>query len=217
MLRGALHDVNTPMAIIQNELLEMAESGPDEPTCARAADALRQLLRLMGVVEDLHLRVLACDPGFRPGVRAFDLIALLRNKIEELEEQHPTRLIGWQADQAQLRAKGDEGVVEAVLWTLLNEVLAKTEGDIVVVLEAVSADRVVFLSVSDEGPQRTSNQVVGVLEPGDSRYGFGTGLSAAKALLGAMSGDAFVETGRGEDGQAVNVYTLCLPLAEEEA
>lgn len=217
----ALHDLNTPLSIIQNSL-EPLESSPLSAEARAALGAIRrEALRLMAVSEDLYLRLRAGEPAGAP--ESLDLAALLRDQIEILEEQHPARSVGSRVRVADCQVVGERSVLESLIWVVLCGVLLRTDGDVVVELAPGTGAGRIQLSVVDEGPALTDAQAADLLSDTPvaarrSRYhgprSLELGLAAGQTLLRQHGGAVELARAAGARGD-VNRVSLQLTLTRE--
>lgn len=219
-LQTALHDLNTPLSILQNSL-EPIEHSPLTPEAQTAAITIRrEVARLMAVSEDLYLKLRASEPEALQPAAELDLRALVQEQIEIVEEQHPTRSVGCRYLSGSARVKGERSVLESLVWVVLTGVLLRTEADVLVTLGCSADARRVVLSVCDEGPALEPERVAEVLA-GQRPAGrgaraprsFALGLGAGRSLLRRLGGELDVRIAE-EPGGAVNRIELQVPAAE---
>jgi signal transduction histidine kinase len=210
-LRSPIQPILVSLRTIEQALRRGAEIPPD--TIPRA---LRQTVRL-GRLVDAILRDVATPEGERipVSVEAFDLVALVREIVEDFRMASPTRTLGFDAPGAAVPIRSDRDRVHQIMVSLLDNALKYSARDRAVTVEVVPTSAGAEVRVRDEGigiPEEERSRVFSrFFRARNARTspGLGIGLyfanELAKRLGGAISLDSL--EGRG------STFTLALPRA----
>jgi PAS domain S-box-containing protein len=219
------HELRTPINAIMgySDLLDLGVKGPlnddQRAMLGRVRDTSRHLLGLINEVLDLakigagrmDLVIAEIDAGAVVERAVQQIMPLAASKSLTLTVTPPA------GDAEPLRVLADETRLTQIVVNLLSNAVKFTpSGSVSVSFD--SADRNVFIRVSDTGPGIPSDQVDRIFEEfyqvegGLSRTsgGTGLGLAIARRFARLMNGDILVDSVVGEGA----VFTLCLPRGE---
>ena len=209
-LQAIGHNLRSPLTRIlmaSDDLRRYPEPSAMTRTWAESihADADR-LSRLVGQL----LTLSRLDAGaYEPIAEPLDMASLARRAWDALATGRPFTIVDGSSGAL---AVGDQSAVEQVLWILLdNAVTHAPAGPVRVIIEARAAEHPgrdttgteLVVRVADEGPGvalADRSRIFGRFERGSSAgtsEGTGLGLYVARALLRAMGGRVWLETGDG--------------------
>lgn len=219
---GISHELNQPLAAMKHRL-HLLREGIERG----AGDQVRrQIARMDGLIERMeatiaHLKRFARRSSYRSdllelGPLIDESAALLKGRIDA---PGISFRVGSAARTA--RVRGDQILIEQVLVNLLSNALdaiaASGRDGGTIELEAQSDDRMVVLSIADDGiglgdldPQAAFDPFVTTKEVGE---GLGLGLSISYNIVKGMGGDLKLEPNRPRGTRAI----LTLPAGEPPA
>ena len=225
LLRAAIHEMNTPLAVLQNyaELLEPHLAGKEAE--AHLATMRQELARLVSVVADLSLRNELASGTLTFRVAPLEVESLLSDLAPAVEAQHPGRLVAFCYPGRLPDVMVDPDHLRFLLWTLLHNAAHYSPRRCRMIEMAIRPGAgVMEFRVQDSAPSLWPKYGEAVFEPLPElppalhrpRFGFGTGLFAAREVARQMGGDLWVERLKGRRGKpgTGNVFVLRLPLAE---
>jgi signal transduction histidine kinase len=213
------HELRTPLATLDG-YLEGLEDGIIQPTDATWTLLRGETTRLSRLVDDLQelwraesrQLVLKLEPV---DVSALVSTALERHATAAAERDVTLRL---EADTAVPPAMADRDRLVQVVDNLLSNAVRYTDDSTAVTVRLRAGTDAVTLSVVDQGPGLTDEQLERVFErfyradPSRSRAlgGSGIGLAIAKALVELMAGRIWVESEGADQGAT---FSVSLPRA----
>ncbi|QRK13419.1 HAMP domain-containing histidine kinase [Archangium violaceum] len=223
LLAVVSHDIKTPLLVVRMnaELLLKAARPPDEERrrhgrrhvemILRATDQMRELIagildraRLQGMPMPLAPQPWTVDELFHQALEV--LRPLASNKHQDLVVEVGPGLP---------RVRADRERVLQVLSNLVGNAIKFTPSSGTVILRARKVDGMVRISVKDNGPGISPEDVPHLFErfwraSSVSERGTGLGLSIVKSIVEAHGGSLWVETqvGRG------STFFFTLPIAE---
>ena len=201
LIANVSHELRTPISALQARLENMVDGveAPDEELLRSMLDQTERLGRLVAQLLDLS----RLESGAVPLRRELLEVAPLLDAVAAEARLHaPGRAIETTVAPADLWVLADPDRVHQVLANLTDNALRHGPADRPVRLEAVSADRHVVLTVSDEGPGIPDAEAERVFErfyradsvrPGSSG-GAGLGLSIARWIVDLHGGDIRART-----------------------
>lgn len=208
---GAGHEINNPLTVISGraQLLLRGETDPERRHDLALISA--QAMRVNEMIADM--RLFARPPV--PNPEAFDVAALLDRLAEELSADSARLEIAFQRDgrREPTPITADAAQIEVVLRAICrNAVEAIGHGGVVRLGLAVD-DRVLRITVADNGPGITDEQRRHIFDPFYSARqagrGLGLGLSKAWRIVTAHAGRIDVES---EPGHGT-VFRITLPIS----
>ena len=225
-LRAATHELNTPLAVLQNytELLAPHLSGGQAE--GHLAVMRRELARLAAVVDDLGLRGALDSGSLRLRLAPLDVERLLPDVAVAAEARHPERLVVFCYDDHLPYVRADPQHLRHILGILLHNVAGYAPNRYPTIEMEIQPERDADLSfrVRDNAPTLLPAYGEAVFEPypelpsalGRPKFGLGLRLYVARELARRMGGEVWVEPAKGRRGRPVrgNAFVLRLPLAE---
>jgi two-component system OmpR family sensor kinase len=192
----ASHELRTPLTSIRGyaELFHRgAKSRPKD--LAKTMERIEAESARMGVLVDDLLLLARLDQGRPLERQEVDLSAIVAEAIESARAIEPDRTIELDADEA-ARVMGDEARLRQVMDNLLDNVRVHTPASTPVRVTVEAGDPEVVVSVTDEGPGLSPEDVGRAFErfyrgdPARSREtgGAGLGLSIVAAIVEAHGG-----------------------------
>jgi two-component system, OmpR family, sensor histidine kinase BaeS len=202
------HELRTPLATLDGYLegLEDEIVPANDETWRLLRTETARLTRLVDDLSDLW-RAEAREVRLHPG--PIETVALCREVVDRFAPLAAPRAVRLEVDIASApRILADRDRLAQILSNYLSNAIRHAPEGSAVTLGAHAAEGRVTLSVSDEGPGLTADQLEAVFErfyrvdPSRSRAlgGSGIGLAIARALAEAMGGRAWAESdglGRG--------------------
>jgi signal transduction histidine kinase len=210
---GAGHEINNPLTVIVGRAQLLLRGEPDPERRRDLAVIIAQARRITEMIADL--RLFAACPEMEH--QAVDVSALVREAVESLrpdaEEQQTTLAYNSEpaATATTLSVSGDPvQLLSAVRALLQNALEAVASGGRVEVAASVAQGEV-RITVSDDGPGITPEQLPHIFEPFYSARqagrGIGMGLSKCWRIVSGHGGRIDVQSRLG----AGAVFTISLP------
>ena len=210
------HDLRSPMTVIagyvDTVLLHWTDL-PDDTKRELLGVASKNTKRLSVLVEDV-LQVARIESGDFPyEIAPFDLGALVRRTVQEMNAARPDRPVTVDAPESLPTALGDEDRQWRVLTNLVSNAQKFSPPDQPVVVGVREVGDLLEVSVADRGPgipEEDQSRLFGKFSrlssaPGGEK-GTGLGLYICKALVEAQGGTITVESRLG-DGTTLR-YTV---------
>jgi hypothetical protein len=219
LLAVVTHELRTPLAVVRAyvDLLSDAAAANAAPGTGHHVDAWRegaidQVTRLDRLVDGILASVRGEGlTGLRR--EPFDVVDSVSNTVGTLALLLRTRAVRWNPPQASIRAVGDEPRFRQVLEQLLdNEAKYAPPEQAVSIGVSVLGDEV-RVYITDDGPGVPFEDWEAVFQPyvrvdrARSR-GSGIGLFAARRLMEAMGGRAWIE----KNGYGGSRFMCALPV-----
>lgn len=195
------HSLRTPLAIITDEAERLAET----PELRPAADTLLdQAGRMQQQIDYQLARARSVASARLPGESA-ELPQALLPVLRAMERLHPTKRFTLHGFHPPFAVKADPVNLVELCSILLDNAGKWARRDVTITAD-LNLDRCI-LTIADDGPGMTSEQIAGAFEIG-SRYdpdmpGSGLGLAMARDLAEAM--DAQLSLANGAHGLAASV------------
>jgi signal transduction histidine kinase len=215
-LGGVAHDIRNPLAALKMaiDLVPPDRALPPEPRLRQLVARIgRQIGRLERMVHDF-LDASRIESGhLELKLEDCDLCELARITLDLFEPATATHALSVQAPDAPVRVRCDPMRIEQVLANLVNNAIKYSPaGGSVRVTIARWADAGA-ISVADEGPGMSADDLAHVFDPfrrgagADTVPGAGLGLFVARRIVEAHGGEITAETVPG----AGSTFTLRLP------
>jgi signal transduction histidine kinase len=225
---AAVHELNTPLAVLQNytEYLAPYLSGPEVE--GRLAVMRRGLARLAAVIDDLGWRSALESGTLSLCLEPLDVERLLPEVALAAEAQHLERPVVFCYDGRLPRLHSDPNHLRHILEILLHNAAgyASHRCPTVEVEIRLEGDADLIFRVQDNAPKLWLAYSQAVFEPfpdlppalGRPKFGLGLRLYAAREVARRMGGDLWVERPKGRRGRPAwgNAFVLRLPLAGAE-
>ncbi|MCB9557992.1 MAG: HAMP domain-containing protein [Deltaproteobacteria bacterium] len=207
---GVAHEINNPLAVILGYTTMLKEKGAAPDALKKLAVIEAETRQCQRIVDDLLS--LARPSELEP--QRIDLVALTRSEIERHLESGRLRqaVPAFTADAKSAIIAADEGRVRQLISNLLvNAADAAPQGTIAVSVGLDSGRA--LLTVSDDGPGMTEDQLRRATEPffTTKPTGVGLGLSISHAIVEAHGGELSLQ--RRVDGVGT---TVCVALPCED-
>jgi signal transduction histidine kinase len=219
-----VHDLRTPMAVIEGCLQMLRVSLPQE-----ALDSAEEILalaerstgRLLSLLGKLLTAARQEDPGLSMARQPVNLARLLRSAVDSVRSMAEGFEIELTVElpSGLPRPLGDTAQLERVLSNLLDNALSFTPAGGSIVVAASQTGAEIEVSVTDTGagipPQHREHVFERFAQvPGSKgrRRGFGLGLYSCRQMVQAHGGRIWVEPGPGDVGSR---FAFTLPLEIE--
>jgi len=203
LLASLSHDLRTPLAGITGAATTLQQFG-ESMTAEKRRDLLgsieEEAQRLARFIANL-LDMSRIEAGaLKPKHELIELPEVVRTAVERARKAFPSKTFNTSLAQGMPYASGDSGLLEQVLFNLLDNA-QKYGGDGQIVVHARPVGDEVVVSVTDEGPGIKPSDLPRIFEKfyqggrADGRKtGVGLGLSIAKGLIEAMGGRIVAES-----------------------
>jgi two-component system sensor histidine kinase KdpD len=203
LLASLSHDLRTPLATITGSVTTLRQF-ESSLSLEQRRDLLQGIEeeagRLARFIANL-LEMSRIEAGaLKPKREALDVGDVVRAAVERARKSFPGRDFQTSLARDLPFAEGDPGLVEQVLFNLLDNA-QKYGGDRAVQVHARAVGGEVLISVTDEGPGIKSGDLERIFEkfyqggrPDGRKTGVGLGLSIAKGLIEAMGGRIWAES-----------------------
>lgn len=225
-MRAALHEMRTPLQIIQG-LAELMDAGNPLDRLPDQVDAIRrETARLTAVFDDLRYRRDLEDNCLSLQLVSVNVLLLVEELAATLEKCYPAQLVTQYPRQLP-RALADPIHLRMILWTLLHNAarLSGRRRRGVIELTIQSRGHNLDFMLADNSARISPKHHTQIFEPFTSlprrpRFGLGQGLYVARELARAMQGDLCLKTPTPEEPLETvsrgNVFVLTLPLAGDD-
>ena len=212
------HELRTPLSTIRG-YAELTRTGalPDQPARDQALERIEAEAVRLGVLVDELLLLARLDQHRPLNPSRVDLAALATDAVADAQILDPARNINYSGPEAPAIASVDADRIRQVLTNLLNNALTHTPAGTPVRVRVESVGTTIRVSVQDEGPGLTADQVSRVFERfyrvdagrDRSRGGSGLGLAIVQGVVVASGGTVTCESTPG----AGTTFTVTLPAA----
>jgi len=211
------HDLRTPLSTISLGTSLLADASQPEKERTQVLEIIQRATRRMErLIKDLQeLGRLDAGRTLRIDARRVDLALLLTEGCEALRIQAQAKGQEVSCDlPAPFTVYADQDRICQVLGNLIGNAIKFTPRGGHIALAARRVGREVQISVSDEGPGISEQDLAHVFEPywqagSTARLGAGIGLKIAKGLVEAHGGRMWVESRLG----AGTSFSFTLPVA----
>lgn len=216
------HELRNPLAPMRHAIDLLTGREEDPEVHARAREILdRQIGYLSRLVDDLTevARISAGTPSLERA--SVDLVEIVRNVVRDYGSLADDFEAELDADlpEARVPVSGDEVRLSQVLGNLLDNAFTHTPAGGRVEIRLFTEDETAVVTVEDEGPGLSADQLEEVFEPfhqaretgtqaGD---GLGLGLTVARRLVEMHGG-----TLTAESGDTGSIFRFRLPLDSED-
>jgi signal transduction histidine kinase len=220
LLAVVTHELRTPLAVVRAyvDLLADAAAGRADADTDRVVDSWRagaidQVTRLDRLVDGILASVR--EEGLT-GLRRepFDVITTIDRTVGTLALLLRTRPVRWTPPPAEMVARGDEGRFVQVLEQILDNEAKYAPPEQAVSIGVWRTTEEIQVYITDDGPGVPIDDWEAVFQPyvrvdrARSR-GSGIGLFAARRLMEAMGGRAWIE----KNGYGGSRFMVALPIA----
>jgi two-component system sporulation sensor kinase C len=212
------HEINNPLAGVQNAVLLLKKAVPaDHPNARFAGLAEKEIRRMAEIIRQMVML-------YRPPPQKrndCDAVAAVKETMQILVTDSRSQGISVNVadDTVELPVRMNEGELRQVIYNIvINALQASSKGSEVKIRFGRDGN---FgrISVSDRGPGIPDDLLARIFEPffGDSKTGdqvnLGLGLSVSRTLLEGAGGRIDLETEVGNG----STFTIVVPLGEESA
>jgi two-component system OmpR family sensor kinase len=212
------HELRTPLSTIRG-YAELTRTGalPDQPARDQAMERIEAETARLGVLVDELLLLARLDQHRPLNPTGVDLVALARDAVADAQIRDLSRAVSYHGPETATIVQVDADRIRQVLTNLLSNALIHTTPGTPVRVRLVSADGMVRLSVEDEGPGLSPDQVARVFERfyrvdasrGRASGGSGLGLAIVQSVVEASGGSVTCESSLA----AGTTFTVALPLS----
>lgn len=217
------HELRNPLAPMRHAIDLLTGREEDPELRERAREILdRQIGYLSRLVDDLTdvARISTGTPSLE--LEAVDLVEVVRNVVRDygtLAGDFDVELDAHLPETA-VPVQGDEARLSQVLGNLLDNAFTHTPAGGNVDVRLVTEEETAVVTVEDEGPGLSEDQLEEVFEPFHQAReagtrageGLGLGLTVARRLVELHGGTLSAES---EGAAAGSIFRLCLPLESE--
>ncbi len=194
-----LHEINNPIRVIKNCLFAL-EKKPEESTETLAL--LKKEVRQLGHITNQLLDFTRGEHDLT--VQRLDLITVLKESILSIETAFPEAAdrIELKTESSSVRVGGDRNRLKQVFFNVMKNGLEAMEfdGSLTVEVSVNDENGFVTVTVSDQGPGITPEDLPHLFEPFYSRHkesGVGLGLSVSYDIMKRHGGDIKVDSNEG--------------------
>jgi two-component system, OmpR family, sensor histidine kinase KdpD len=225
ILNSLSHELRTPLAAIIGATDNLQSN--DNLTTENRNDLVREIskasLRLNQQVENL-LNISRLESGhIKPKNDWCDVVELIYQVVKRVEENNPHRRINISVNENLPLCLLDKGMLDQVLYNLLNNAALHTESSAQISIAATCHGNLLQVIVEDSGKGFSASELMNVFNkfsrtPQSKNAGAGLGLSIVKGFTEALDGDVIIENGR-EGGAkftvTIPVKTNAVPITNE--
>jgi signal transduction histidine kinase len=201
------HELRTPLTTLDG-YLEGLEDGVIQPSAETWQLLRAETTRLTRMVNDLAELWRAEAHQLPLRIEAVDAAAVAREVVARFEPQAKPRSIALASPVETASIRADRDRLSQIVSNYVSNALRHAPDGSTITVDVSGTPDTARISVADEGPGLTSEQLDAVFErfyrvdPARSRAagGSGIGLAIVRALAGAMGGEAWAESpgpGRG--------------------
>jgi signal transduction histidine kinase len=210
------HDLKNPLLAITMGCRLLEQSADNEQKRRSHLDAIRaEVGRLQGIVRDLTDDIQVASGQFSIRKAPFDLVALVRQLIQTQAEAFSSHEMVLQA-AGECMVLGDAARIERVVQNLISNAVKYSDAGKRITVAVSTEDRSAMLSVSDEGPGISEDELRVLFQPfgrggsvDPAIEGTGMGLHIVKRIVEAHEGRIEVESELGHG----STFRIHLPLA----
>jgi two-component system sensor histidine kinase KdpD len=215
ILNSLSHELRTPIAAIigATDNLQLNKNLSKEDSEQLIAEISKAALRLNQQVENL-LNISRLESGhIRPRNEWCDVVELVYETVKRVEENNPNRKINISINQNFPLCSVDRGMLEQVIYNLLNNAAIHTKPGTKVSIAATCLADLLQIIIEDEGEGFTGVDMKEVFhkfsrDKHGKTSGSGLGLSIVKGFTEALNGTVYLQKGNG--GGAV--FTIVIPV-----
>jgi two-component system sensor histidine kinase KdpD len=215
ILNSLSHELRTPLAAIIGaaDNLQMNANLSEEDREQLVSEISKASLRLNQQVENL-LNISRLESGhIKPKNDRCDIVELVYETVKRVEENNAKRKIDISINQQMPLCSIDKGMLEQIIYNLLNNAAIHTEpGTRISISAALHADLLQII-IEDEGKGFTGIDVEDVFHKFSrtkslKTSGSGLGLSIVKGFTEALGGSVTLEKGNA----AGAMFTILIPV-----
>lgn len=215
ILNSLSHELRTPIAAIigATDNLQFNKNLGTNEKRELVEEISKASLRLNQQVENL-LNISRLESGhIQPKHDWCDVVELVYEVVRSVEENHRTRKIDISVNQNLPVCKTDKGILQQILYNLLNNAAIHTPPESKIEIRATCHADVLAFTIEDSGKGFSEKNAKEVFskhsrETSNTHGGSGLGLSIVKGFTEALSGS--VEVTRGTLGGAL--FTVVFPV-----
>ncbi len=210
VLDSLSHELRTPIAAIiaATDILQTPDNYTKEEQKQLISEISRASLRLNQQVENL-LNISRLESGhIKPNEDWCDIVELVYDVVRRVEENNKGRKINISVDQSLPLCRTDKGMLDQIMYNLLNNAAIHTEPTCRIAITAtVHTDLLQFI-IEDNGKGFTSIELKDIFNK-FSRHrnpktgGSGLGLSIVKGFTEAIGGTVDINTSFKEGAQFI--------------
>jgi two-component system, OmpR family, sensor histidine kinase KdpD len=224
ILNSLSHELRTPIAAIigATDNLQTNDHLTKEDKEQLIAEISKASLRLNQQVENL-LNISRLESGhIKPKNDWCDIIELVYDVVKRVEENNPERKIHISIDQGFPLCYLDKGMLEQVIYNLLNNAATHTDPDARIDISVTCHADLLNITIEDSGAGFNNVDVKNVFDKFSREKDIkssrsGLGLSIVKGFTEAMSGDVVLEKVNPQGSRfviSVPVKTSLIKIAE---
>ncbi len=211
---GASHEINNPLANIASRAQTLLRDEPDPERRKKLASINHQAFRAHEMIADMMLFAHPPKPDFAM-VDLGELCKIVLDELSSIAAEQGTMLAAETGDSLSITADATQLAV-ALKALVRNSLESLGEGGEIRVSATETAERVVEISVTDDGPGFAPEQVEHVFDPffsgREAGRGLGFGLSKAWRIAD-MHGGSMIAENLPNGGACVRIQLLAGQLA----
>ncbi len=223
LLRTISHDLRTPLTSISgnaSNLLMKSENFDEETKKQLYMDIYDDSMWLIGVVENLLAVTRLENRNVSLKLSAELVDEVIDEALHHIHKDQNNHNITTEIADEILMAKMDAKLITQVVINIVNNAIKYTQTGSEIVIRAWKEQKMIWVSVSDNGPgipDEEKTQIFemfysGKKEVADSRRSMGLGLALCKTIIAAHGGELTVE----DNDPTGAVFTFTLPAEEIE-
>jgi len=201
-IANASHELRAPLTVIRADAEYGLRSGHSSDQKLALKEVVGEVDYMDRMVEDLLLLTRLDAGRLKLGIEVLDVADLFGDVIGEIKKLTNARKVTVVIGQVGGKVLADRSRLRQVLLILLDNALRFSGKNDRVEMNAVVTDRVVEISIKDQGPGISPEHIPHIFErfyqaPTDNletTHGNGLGLSIAKGLVELQGGDIRVES-----------------------
>ena len=219
LLNTVSHELRTPLTTIIGGATALGDTQTSQDASLReklAEDVVESAERLNHTIENLMDMSRISSGVLQLNEHVFELNDFIRSLVQRMSRSVKSHRITLSLSNDDLFVKGDEKILEHVLWNLISNAERYSPAGSEITIRSVRNQSYAEFSVSDQGKGLPHAEINRVFDrfyraPGSPPGGVGLGLSIAKSIVEAHGGGVFAAN-RTEGSGAV--FRVILPYRE---
>lgn len=200
IINSLSHELRTPIATIigATDALQMQKNLPEFDKGVLLFEISKASIRLNHQVENL-LNMSRLESGFlHPKTDWCDINEVVYEVMKMIDENRYTQNINININPELPMFRVDKGMMQQILYNLINNACQYTSHDSIIDLTAVSHGNMLTVTIQDNGPGFPEDEIQNVFEKfyrlrNSKTGGTGLGLSIVKGFTEALSGSVHVK------------------------
>jgi len=222
MAAGVAHEINNPMAIINEKaglMMDLIQFAPDFPDKEKFLSLTASISKSVDRVREITHRLLGFARRMDVNIEIMNLDEVIKEVLGFLEKEMMYRNIDLrlQLDESLSKIASDRGQLQQVFLNILNNALeAVSDGGIISITSFERDVDTVGVSIQDNGPGMSQEVKEHIFEPFYTTKkisGTGLGLSITYGIVKKLGGEIEVQS---KEGQGTT-FTVILPKKAKTA